>query len=302
MGRASNRKKARRLGARHPDQGLQARAAPQAALLRPAARQTPSHQTAMQGRQQDLTWRDGSGGREPVPAVVPRWPQGSLGERFCSDWYLARASGAPNLITAKVPDAAVIRGDPEQWSIAADVLVRAVVYDGARADHPIVNALADVLGPVAEAELAYAEAMEDWCFYGDIDEEDEPEFPYEHGPLFLIGTCAVEVATEAVIGQDPLARVHAALAGPMDGVIAGLPGYDLADALIGAVAVTYRRGRRGDPDAFRRVVGSTGDVLGDLIAAGAVPPRDIVRAGVAILAVLAELGMSSSPSILRPAA
>jgi hypothetical protein len=36
---------------------------------------------------------------------------------------------------------------------------------------------------------------------------DEPEFPEQDGPMFLLGTCALIDAMWAVIGQDPLREV-----------------------------------------------------------------------------------------------
>jgi hypothetical protein len=74
--------------------------------------------------------------------------------------------------------------DPAQWSVADSVLVRAVVFDGLRVDHPAVSRLLDVLAPVAEAELAYEEALEDYSSGWD---EERPEFPWMDGPVFLLG-------------------------------------------------------------------------------------------------------------------
>jgi hypothetical protein len=234
--------------------------------------------------------------------VVPRWPEGSLGERLGSGAHLARARSAPSLITAEVPDATVILGDPAHWSVAAGALIRAVVYDGLRAGHPAVSALAGVLAPIAGAELAYDEALEDWYNYGDPEEEDKPEFPELDGPVFLIGTCALADATSAVIGADPLTEVHPALAAAMDDVIPGLAGRVVADALLGAAATHHQYDRPGDASVLKRANKYAGNALEDLVGAGAVPGTDVIRAGLAILAALAELGRSGSSSIRRPAA
>ena len=99
--------------------------------------------------------------------------------------HLARARNAPCLLTANVPGPVVIMTDPAQWSVAASVLVRAVVFDGLRVGHLAVSRLLDVLAPVAEAELAYEEALEDWE-YSRWDEA-RPEFPWMDGPVFLLG-------------------------------------------------------------------------------------------------------------------
>lgn len=305
MGRASNRKKARRQAGRSSPQarqGSRGRAAPRQTLPQLAAGlQALSQEMEMPG-EQDAACRAWCGGQEPTPAVVPRWPEGSLGDRLCSSAYLARAQSAPCLLTADVPDAAVIFGDPARWSLTARVLVRAVTYDGLRADHPAVSTLADTLAPVAGAELAHGEAIEDCDTWAELDEEeDKPEFPVLDGPVFLIGTCALVDATQAVAGDDPLTEVHAVLASIMDGVFPGMAGHVVADALVGAAAVHGRYDRPGDADMLKRIDGSPG-ALEHLATVGAVSPNDVLRAGLAILSALAEIGKSRSSSILRPAA
>ena len=141
MGRASNRKKARRQEAlrqaahttRRVTQGSRAGAGPQQAVLAlGAAREAIDRVFGPPGEQQTPEYRAWCGG-QPVPAGGPRWAEGSLGERLCSGMYLARARNAPCLLTATVPDPMVIIRDPAQWRVAASVLVRAVVFDGLRA-------------------------------------------------------------------------------------------------------------------------------------------------------------------------
>jgi hypothetical protein len=53
----------------------------------------------------------------------------------------------------------VIAADPAHWNVAADALIRAVVHDGLEPDHPAVRTVLEMLAPVAEAELAYGEAV-----------------------------------------------------------------------------------------------------------------------------------------------
>ena len=305
MGRASNRKKARRQAAyktRRARQRYRAGTAPQQAMLPlVAGLQALNQELGARGKQQAPAYRAWCGGREPVPAGGPRWAEGSLGDRLFSGTHLARARNAPCLLTAEVPDATMIAADPAHWSVAASVLVRAVVFDGLRVDHPAVSMLVDVLAPIAEAELAYDEAIEERLVSGW--DEDRPEFPDLDGPVFLIGTCALVDATCAVVGEDPLSEVLAVLSPAMDGTVPGVAGRVVADALIGAFATHYRCELPGDADVLKRIRHvDAGAGLPGLVAAGEVSPRDVVRVGLTILSVLAELCKSGSASILRRAA
>ncbi len=309
MGRASNRKKARRQEAlrqaahrtRRASQGSRAGAAPQQAVLALAAARDALDQVfGAPGEQQTPEYRAWCGGAKPVPAEGPRWAEGSLGGRLSSGMHLAWARNAPCLLTANVPDPLMIIADPAQWRVAASVLVRAVVFDGLRVDHPAVRRLLDVLAPVAEAELAHEEALEDW--HSSAWDEEKPEFPELDGPVFQIGS-ALGDATLAVVGEDPLSEVLAVLAPALDGAVPGLEGRAVADVLTGGRATPYvcelpeyvLKRMRHPPFAV-------GGALQEFADARAVPPRDILRVGLTILSVLAELCKSDSASILRPAA
>jgi hypothetical protein len=308
VGRASNRKKACRQEAlrravprtRRVTQGSRADAGrQQAALSVAAAREAIDRAFGAPGEQQVPEYRAWCGG-QPVPAEGPRWAEGSLGERLCSGMHLAWARNAPCLLTATVPDPMVIIADPAQWRVAASVLVRAVVFDGLRVGHPAVSRLLDALAPVAEAELAHAQDLEDW--YSSGWDEEEPEFPELDGPVFLIGTCALGDATLAVVGDDPLGEVLAALAPALDATVPGLEGRAVADVLTGGRATPYLCKL---PDhVLNRMphVFAVGGALQEFADAGAVAPRDILRVGLTILYALAELCNSDSPSILRRAA
>ena len=198
--------------------------------------------------------------------------------------------------------AALSRASPSRtvcrWSAAASVLVRAVVFDGLRVDHPAVSRLLDALAPVAEAELAYEQALEDYSSGWD---EERPEFPWMDGPVFLLGG-ALGDATLAVVGQDPLSEVLAVLSPALDGAVPGLEGRGVADVLTGGRATPYvcelpdyvlKRMRHGF---------SVGGALLELADARVVPPGDILRVGLTILSVLAGLCQTDSASILRRAA
>lgn len=71
---------------------------------------------------------------------------------------------------------------------------------------PAVSLLLDVLAPIAQAELAHEQALEDW--YSSGWDEERPEFPELAGPVFLIG-CALGDAT-----WPWWARIHSARYSP----------------------------------------------------------------------------------------
>jgi hypothetical protein len=145
---------------------------------------------------------------DPGPAELPYWPEDSLGDRFFSGRLLEEAAEAPCLMTAVMPNARLIAAEPAHWNIALSVLVRAVLLDGMPADHPKVQALLGVLAPVAEAEYSYGQAANLAAHgIGTAGTADEPEFPEQDGPLFLLGTCALIDATMAVIGKDSLGEL-----------------------------------------------------------------------------------------------
>ena len=304
MRRSSNRKKARREAARRMPQashGSRSRGAPEpAALALASARKmvkqvfgTPEHQSVPEYR----AW---CGGAQPVPAQERRWAEGSLGDRLCSGPDVARARWAPSLLTANVPDPLMIILDPAQWSAATRVLVRAVVFDRLRVDHPAVNRLLNVLAPIAEAELAHNQALDLW--YSSAWEEDpKPEFPAMDGPVFLLGG-ALGDATLAVVGEDPLNEVIGALTPALDGTVPGLEGRAVADVLTGGRAIPYMCEL---PDyVLKRMqrTFSVGGTLLELADANAVPARDILRVGLTILSAVTGLCRCDSVSILARAA
>jgi hypothetical protein len=217
------------------------------------------------------------------------------------------ARQAPSLLTASIPDRTVISAQSVHWAVATNALVRAVAFDGLRPGHLVVSTLLDLLGPIAEAELAYGSAMESWLDrYGlgpweREPEEPDPEFPEEDGPVSLLGGCVLIDATWAVIGLDPVSKVHAVLARVLDESVPGLEGGAVADALIGAFARHYRCEEPGDAELLDRIGReSSGNPLEDLVASKSVPPREVPRAGLTILSMLTEHARSESGSLLRP--
>src|SRR5215472_8736954 len=125
--------------------------------------------------------------------------------------------------------------------------------------------LLEVLGPIAEAELAYTKAIEAWLARGGPEwDENKPDFPELDGPVFLIGTCALVDAVWAAVGEDPLSEVLGVLPPVLDGAVPGVDGRVLADALIGALACHYRCEQPGDAEVMQRIGQPGGNALENL--------------------------------------
>jgi hypothetical protein len=240
------------------------------------------------------------GGAEPVPAEVPSWPEDSLGGRFLSGFHLKEARKAPSLLTADVPDTAVIRAESAHWNVAADALVRAVAFDGMRVDHPAVSALLDVLAPVAEAELAYGEVIESPLQRGWREaDRDGPSFPEDDGPVLLIGAFALGDATWALVGTDSLGAALPALRSAAEEALPGVDGGAVADALVGALSRHYLCEQPGDAEILERIGRDvSGNALEQLVGTGVVPFGEALRAGLSLLSALTTLCMNGSASIL----
>jgi hypothetical protein len=130
------------------------------------------------------------------------------------------------------------------------------------------------------------------------DWDDEPEFPEQDGPVFLLGACVLVDAVWATVWDDPLRDVL----GVLLPVLAAVPGVDsqvAADALVGAFSTEYRCEQPGDDQVLKRIGRYSGDALENLATAGAVPPSDVLLVGLTILSALAQLCRSESPSVLQ---
>lgn len=305
MGRASNRKKLRRQAGLSTEDARRSPAEPAQRLAMEqviAALRAITEQIQTERERVAAAARVWCGGSDPVPAHVPPWPDGSLGDRFFSGTLLDEARSAPCLPMSDVPNARVIASDPAHWTVAVRVLVRAVLLDSVPVDDQAVTMIIDALGPVVEAELAY-QAVAEQVAEGAGSWQDLPEFPETNGPVFLLGGCALVDATWAVLGDDSLPGILDVMARSLDGAVAGLDGQVVAEALIGAFAQHYRCEMPGDIEVLERVGASvSGDPLEDLVAAGAVAPEDVLRAGLVVLSALGELCKSKSLSVLREAA
>ena len=289
MGRASNRKKANRQ-AGHTRQARRAMR-----LLETGRRTLAQEWPERKQREAALSWA-WCDGREPTAAKAPPWPEGSLGDRF-RNGSLEDARNAPSLVSAQIPDAAVIAADPAQWSVATSALIRAVAFDGLAVDHPAVRTVLEALAPVAEAEFAFREAADAWFSLDPSEREGpEPRFPELEGPVFLLGTSALVDATWAIVGEDPLIDVIGVLLPVLNSIAPGLDGQVIADALIGAFAHHYQCEFPGDAELLQRIGREAGDALENLVASGAIPPADALPVGLRILSALAGFCRSSSAS------
>jgi hypothetical protein len=300
VGRASNRKKAQRQtgpNARKARQGFQADAMTPDPLLGGLGELVRLARSRVEREADALpAWRDDA---EPVSAETPSWPESSLGDRLLRGAYLGEAQDAPCLLTARIPDAAVIAANPAHWNIAMSALVRAVVFDGLILDHPAVSMLLGVLAPIAETELAHARA--EASLYSDVSNwhDDGPEFPVLDGPVYLLGERTLVDTVWAAVGDDPLDEVIKVLIQALDGAVPGLDAGVAADALIGAFADNYQCERPEDLEELERIGYPGGNALENLVDAGAVAPAGILPAGLTILSALAPLCLSDSVSILH---
>lgn len=243
-----------------------------------------------------LAWCDG---HEPVPAEVPSWPKESLGGRFLAGFHLEEARKAPSLLTADVPDAAVIAADSAHWNVATNALIRAVAFDGLPVDHPAVSALLDVLAPVVEAELAYGEVIESPLHRGWSELSKDEAFPEDDGPLLLLGAFALVDATWALVGTDSLGAVLPVLRSAVAETFPGLDAGAVADALLGALSRHYQCEQPGDAEILERIGRDVpGDALEHLVATGVVPFGDVLRVGLSLLSVLTKFCMNGSASSL----
>jgi hypothetical protein len=185
----------------------------------------------------------------------------SSGQEFAADPFLGEAQKAPGLATAVVPPAVVIADDPTHWHVAANVLIRAIAFDGLDAGHPAVSALLDSLAAIAETELRYWPDIQSWLGSEECQgRQPAPAFPVLDGPVSLLGVYILGAATLAVIGTSPGGKEVAVLLRALDGVIPGVAGSTVSEVLI----------REVNP-------------LAALAASGGVQPSDVLGAGLSIL-------------------
>ncbi len=292
MGKASKRKNQRRQGTGQSRADFERRRGVQATAL--AMQAMPDKVEAYELREERARTR-WWGAAAQRPAVIPRWPENSVGDRFFSQTWVADAAQAPRLADAKPPGTGVFAGDPAHWAAAMSTLIRSVVLDGAPVNDPAVPEILDMLTPVLQEELAQ--------IY-----EEEEEWGYSEettGPLFLLGGNALIEGAWAVLGDDPVDAVLAVLDRRMGAALASA-GYTegpdakiIAGTLLGALTVNYAFEEPGDLETLKRLGHSTsGNVLLDLIDAEQVAPENALRLGLVILAALADLARTEAESVL----
>ena len=307
MGKASKSKSARRAGSGPSRTEIESRVKQEqvrrrlaAALsqpgqlgdaLRQVAGQSAAARAAAGGAVTGL-W----GGVTPVPAEVPQWEDGSLGDYFFTEPVIARAAAAPPAAVAALPPPARLLADGSAREAVASVLIRAVVLDGLPAAGPAVGALLEALAPVIEWEAGH---------FGQPASDAEAE-EIVTGPAFVTGSALAEAA-RAVIAEDRIAPVLEFLEPVLDaalaplGLPAGLTGAAVARALACAAAHAYDFTDPGDTELLNQLDPSSAtsqNPLETLVTDKLLAPRDALLAGLAVLAALAGLCRTNAASAL----
>jgi hypothetical protein len=310
MGKASKKKSDRRAGTgasraevESAARQEQARRRLTAALSQPgrvsdALRQVAGQAAAAQAAAEDAVtslW----GGVTPVPAEVPQWEDGSLGDFFFTEPVIAGAAAAPPAAVAVLPPPERMLDYGSVREAAASVLIRAVVFDGLPAAGPAVGVLMEHLAPVIEWEAGH--------FGRPVSDAEAEEIV--SGPVSLIGSALLEAA-RAVIAEDRIAPVTEFLEPVLDaavaplGLSAELTGAAVARALACATAHEYIFTDPGDTallNQFDPDSTTSGNALETLVTDKLLAPRDALLAGLAVLAALAGLCRSNAVSVLPEA-
>ncbi len=92
----------------------------------------------------------------------------------------------------------------------------------------------------------------------------------DHGPVFLLGVYVLVDAFWAMVGDDSFGDVLGVLQPVLEDAVPGLDGQVAGDALIGAFAVHYDCGQPDNAAVMARITSRGGNVLENLVAAGAV--------------------------------
>lgn len=264
MGRASNRKKARRLAGHGVRQASRA--------VRPAA-------------------------------GTPRWPEGSLGGRFFGAKELAQAQGAPAVGGLDLMAIAVDPAQwPVAVSALTRAVVFDGLRPDHPDVSAVLDVLAPIVEAELAYEAAKERWYEEWPDGEDKPEFPYLDGPvFRLGGCALVDAVTAVVGGDPlgeVLGV--LLPVLKVTAESMRAAIPGLNGRALADALACAAVTDFRR--ELPADVLRRTGPPSGNPLETLVRVGGVPPRGVLQAGLAVLSALAGLCRSDSASILRPAA
>jgi hypothetical protein len=239
------------------------------------------------------------GGMTPVPAEVPQWADGSLGDFFFTEPVIATAAAAPLATVAVLPPSERMLAHGSAREAVASVLIRAVVFDGLPAAGPAIGVLMEHLAPVIEWEAGH--------FGRPLSDAEADEIVT--GPAFVTGSALVEAA-RAVIAEDRIAPVVKFLEPLLDAALAplGLPaeltGAAAARALACAAAHAYTFTDPRDTALLNQLDpdGSTSEnALETLVTDKLLAPRDAPLAGLALLAALAGLCRTNAVSVLPEA-
>ena len=297
MGKASKRKAERRQGIGGARAELERRRS-----MRAMAVGAQSALTAIEARDEAArrAIKQWSGGTAVRPAAIPRWTEDSVGDRFFSQKWITDAAGSPGLADARLPDPAVLAGNPGHWATAMSALFRGVVLDRVPVNQPVVSEILGMLAPVVLEEVASAAdggTGKKWGLFEEL-----------NLPLFMLGGYALIEGAWAILGNDPVGQVLAVLQGRMQDTFAAAENAKRADAkfiaetLLCALTDGYRFDDPGDIDTLKRIGHSTsGNVLLDLIHAKQVGPEDALHLGLVILSALADMARTDERSILSEA-
>jgi hypothetical protein len=310
MGKASKKKAGRRAGIGPSRTEIESRAEQEkvkrrltAALsqpgqlsdtLRRVAGQAAAAQTAMDDAI-IMLWGEAT----PVPAEIPQWEDGSLGDFFFTEPAIARAAAAPPAADAVLPPTETMLDYGSVREAVAFLLIRAVVFDGLPAAGPAVGVVLEHLAPVIAWEVGH--------FGRPLSDAETEEIVT--APAFVIGNALVEAA-RAVIAEDRIAPVTEFIEPVLDaavaplGLSAVLTGAAVARALACAVAHSYLFADPADTallNQFDPDSATSENPLETLVADKLLAPRDALLAGLAVLAALAGLCRSNAVSVLREA-
>jgi len=232
------------------------------------------------------------GGAPPVSATVPTWEEGSLGDYFFTEPSISEAAQLPPLAEAVLPAPETLAADSRYTEATSRLLVRAVVLDGVPASDPAMTPVIGLLTPLVERELAH-DRHDDDC---------EPEDAIR-APLWVIGVAALLEATRSVIADDRIAPVLALLESRLAPVLEPLnvSAAAAARALVCAVAHRYFFENPEDTETLNRLDEDDGtgeNALRTLIKDKDLVPADAIRAGLTMLAVLADLCRTNAKSAL----
>lgn len=232
------------------------------------------------------------GSATPVAATVPKWAEGSLGDYFFTEPSVTKAAQLPPLSEAVLPTPETLAADSRYSAATSSLLVRAVVLDGVPASDAAITAVIDLLTPLVEREMALDRHDKGYC----------PEDAIQ-APLWVIGVDALLEATRSVIADDRIAPVLALLESRLAPVLAPLnvPGPAAARALVCAVAHHYFFENPEDTETLNRLDedrSTSENALETLIKDKDLVPADAIRAGLAMLAVLADLCRTNAKSAL----